>query len=186
MTIILVTIFISLYLLIGILFFGSKLPAYSHLRDTISELGEKRSSFETQVGYGVFLPVALLLILSSSVLYFQGFENDLQKNLSGLLACVGIGYMLATFFPCDPGSPTSGGVRQQIHNIGGFVEYAGGAYFIFQASESVPLLSTIGYIVVVCTIVITISAFWRGLVQRVAEIGLFGTIIYVSILIWTA
>ena len=170
----------SLYLLASIICFGHKLPAYSHVKDTISELGETGSPFEKAVGYGVFLPIGFLLMIISAVLYFQDPQNDLHQNLSGLTACTGMGYAIAVFFPCDQGSPFSGSTRQQIHNLGGFIEYVGGSYFLFQASEAIPFLSTIGYTIIICTIGISITKIARGLIQRGAEVALFGAMIYIS------
>lgn len=178
------TFLTSLYLFVSILYFGHKLSAYRHLKDTISELGERGSVFEKQVGYGVFLPVGLLLIFAGAMLYLTRLESDLLKNLSGLMACVGAGYAIAAIFPCDPGSPASGSsTRQHIHNMGGFIEYAGGAFFLLRASEMIPILSTIGYAVIICTIFISVTTFWRGLIQRIAEVALFGSIIYLSIVL---
>jgi hypothetical protein len=181
----LLTFVTSLYLFISIINFAHQLPPYRHLRDTISELGETGSAFEKQVGYGVFLPVGLILILAGAILYFAAPQNDLLKNLCGLMACVGVGYAVAAFFPCDPGSPVFGTTRQQIHNLGGFIESAGGAFFLFKASETIPVLSKICFTVVVCMIAISITTFWRGLIQRVAEIALFGAIVYLSLLLVT-
>jgi hypothetical protein len=70
--------------------------------------------------------------------------------------------------------------------MGGFVEYAGGTYFIFKASEIISSLSVIGFIVAGCTVFITFTTFWRGLVQCVAETALFGTIIYLCAFLLTA
>lgn len=141
-------------------------------------MGERGSVFEKEVGYGVFLPVALLLIGVSSIHYVMGFQNESQLDLNGLALCVGIGYFVAAVFPCDPGSPLSGSGRQHIHNLGGAIEYIGGAYFLLQS----PFFATqiIGKFVFFAVAAISFSPVGRGLIQRIAETGLFGSMIFLS------
>ena len=122
------TILTSLYLLIGILYFGFKKSSYSHIKDTISELGEFGSKHAKMVNYGLFMPVGLLLFIIA-------FLNTSNSVLMGLSISLGIGYVVSAFFPCDPGSPFTGSGRQQVHNLGGFIEYAGGIIFLMRASE---------------------------------------------------
>lgn len=50
-----VSIVTSLYLLAGIIFFGRKLSNHSHVKNTISELGEVGSAYSKQVSFGLFL-----------------------------------------------------------------------------------------------------------------------------------
>lgn len=171
----------AVYLTVSIIYFGRKLPTYSHVRDTISELGENGSFFEKTVAYKVFLPVGLILIASAVTLYFQDLPTDIRLNLCGLLACVGIGYVIAAFSPCDPGSPLTGSVRQSIHNLGGVIEYIGGAYFLIKTA--LPIFPILGYLIISTSVAMSFSFFvpWRGLIQRVAEAGLFGGIIFLSI-----
>lgn len=154
---------------------------YSHVRDTISELGEKGSPFEKVVAYAVFLVVGFILILSSGALSFQDSLTETQLNLCGLLACVGTGYAIAAFFPCDPGSPLTGSPRQSIHNFGGIIEYIGGAYFLIRTA--LPIFPILGYLIISASVAMSFSfwAPWRGFIQRVAEVGLFGGIIFLSI-----
>ncbi len=171
----------SVYLLGSTLYFGNKAPGYNHVSGTISELGESGSVFEKNISYGVFLPVGLSLLLMSTLLYFQGLHDETQKSLCGLGTCVGVGYVVAAFFPCDPGSPLSGSTRQSIHNLGGIIEYLGGAYFL--TVSSVPLMRTIGFLVLSLAIMMSFSFClrWRGLIQRFAELGLFAGLIVLSL-----
>jgi len=169
------------YLIVSIIYFGRKLPMYSHVRDTISELGEKGSLLERTVAYKVFLLVGFMLILSAGALYFQDLRTDMQLNLCGLLACVGVGYAIAAFYPCDPGSPLTGSTRQSIHNFGGVIEYIGGAYFLIKTA--LPIFPILGYLIISCSVAMSFSSLssWRGFIQRVAEVGLFAGIIFLSI-----
>ncbi len=172
----------SAWLLISLLYFGTKLPAYRHVKNTISEVGEVGSSFQKAVGYGVFLPVGVLLLAMSLTLYFQGLHNNYLLGLCGVSGCVGIGYVVAALFPCDPGSPLTGSTRQQIHNFGGVIEYLGGSYFLI--STSLQFIATVGYCVMSAAVAMSFSfsAAWRGLIQRIAELGLFAAIVFLSII----
>lgn len=156
----------SLLLLAALLHFPRRRPGYSHRRHTISELGEVGSRDGRLVSLGVFLPVGLLL--GAAALLTRGAN----PAASLLAACVGVGYGVAAFFPCDPGSPLEGSARQGVHNLGGAVEYVGGTLALwrlgeahggwFQAAAVVVGLATVGLSLPVLFTV-------RGLIQRVAE-----------------
>ena len=175
----LLSILTSLYLLIGVLYFGFKKSSYSHIKDTISELGEYGSKHAKMVNYGLFLPVGVLLFIIA-------FLNTSNSVLMGLSISLGIGYVVAAIFPCDPGSPFTGSGRQQIHNLGGFIEYAGGLIFLMRASEQELSFFNIDYkllgiIVIVCIIITSIPKNpIRGLAQRIAELILFLSLIHLS------
>lgn len=165
-----------LFLVSGIFFFGFIKPSYSHLKHTISELGEVGYAKSRWVSLGFFLPLGLILM----VVVLSSFH---QRVIQGLAVSLAIGYIIAAFFPCDDGSPFSGTWRQQIHNLGGFVEYAGGTICLFLASEEgfqfyILEYKTVGIIVLVCTIIISIPGIAiRGLVQRIAEFLLFASLV---------
>ena len=168
-----------IYLLIGIIYFGAKKTAYSHIKDTISELGEYGSKYGKRVNYGLFLPVGLLLFIIAL------FNTD-NTIVLGLSICLGIGYVVAAFFPCDPGSPMTGTARQQIHNLGGFIEYAGGLVFLMRASDQGLRFFSVDYKiaaygVIACIILTSLpNNPVRGLAQRVAELILFGSLLQLS------
>ncbi|MFD2937686.1 DUF998 domain-containing protein [Spirosoma flavum] len=160
-------LFSALLLLTGISYFGWRKPAYSHWHDTISELGEVGSPRSRAVSYGLFLPVGLLLGLVATL-------AD-TTALAGLAGCVGTGYVMAAFFPCDVGSPVSGSVRQQIHNVGGAVEYLGSAYWLTQLSPQplgidYTLYSIVAGSLIAGSILLSIPGLLlRGLIQRMME-----------------
>lgn len=165
-------------LVAGISYAGRRKPGYSHLQHTISELGETDSPVARLVNYGLFLPVGVLLFgLAASTDY---------TALRGLATCVGVGYVVAASFPCDPGSPLSGSSRQQIHNLGGAVEYIGGAYFLSQLTPEHTFLGQHLFTIaagVVGALAVLLSVPGlpiRGLVQRIAEVVLFGTLTAVA------
>ena len=170
-----IAIAVTAYLIAGIFYFGSKKAGYSHLKHTISELGETGTAREKQVGFGLFLPVGIGLL----VIAFTHWDHEIVRGLS---ACLAVGYLVAAFFPCDKGSPASGSWKQQVHNLGGFIEYAGAIFFLMKASEYGMLVfgidfKIIGFIVLVCVIITSIPGNRvRGLAQRVAEFLLFGCV----------
>lgn len=168
----------TLLLLMGIGYFGWRKPAYSHWHDTISELGEVGSPLSPAVSYGLFLPVGVLLGLIATLAE--------TTTLAGLAGCVGTGYVVAAFFPCDVGSPLSGSGRQQIHNVGGAVEYIGGAYWLTQISPQRMVIDYNLYAIsagslLAGSILLSIPGLpIRGLVQRMMEGILFGSLLLAS------
>ena len=170
---------IIIFLVAGIIYFAYKSPHYTHLKHTISELGEDDAVNSRAANLGLFLPSGLLLILF-------GLLNSGNTNIKGLAICLGAGYLVSALFPCDPGSPLGGSGKQTIHNIGGFIEYAGGIYFL---NKSRHLLLTPGFIepqwiigfLVVCVILTSLPGFkLRGLFQRIVEFILFGQLLWLS------
>jgi len=168
-------LFSLLLLLAGIAYFGWRKPAYSHWQHTISELAEVGSPLSSLVSYGLFLPVGLLLGLAATL-------AD-STSIAGLAGCVGTGYIVAALFPCDVGSPLSGSGRQQIHNLGGAVEYIGSAYWLTQLSPHRMIIDDNLYSIaasslLVGSILVSIPGLpLRGLVQRLMEGILFGSLL---------
>ncbi|MFT3680817.1 MAG: DUF998 domain-containing protein [Ferruginibacter sp.] len=160
----------------GIIYFGIKTKEYNHIKHTISELGETGSSYEKTVSYGLFLPTGILLCIA-------GLLSKHNANTAGLALVLAAGYIIAAFFPCDPGSPSSGSWKQQVHNIGGFIEYAGSIYFIMKMANDDAALwfipyKTIGILLVAGIVLISIpNNPVRGLVQRVMETLLFSCLL---------
>jgi hypothetical protein len=161
------------YLVLAILVFGTRKDAYSHIAHTISELGEIGSRDQKLVAFGVFLPIAVIL---SAAAYFVPSTNQFQISLA---LCIAAGYLVATFFPCDVGSPYSGSLRQGIHNLGGGVEYAGGAISLLKLSETYgDLFQGAAVAVGLGMIAVSFENAIRGLVQRCTETISFGSLFY--------
>lgn len=164
------TLAASLLLLTALLVFPRRRPAYSHVRHTISELGEVGSRDGRAVSLGVFMPVGLLLGTVALL------TREAHPNAALLAACVGVGYAVAAFFPCDPGSPLEGSARQGVHNLGGAVEYVGGTLALWRLGEGAGVGYQVATVVVgLATVGLSLRAFFpvRGLIQRVAEAVLF-------------
>lgn len=142
----------------------------------VTALGETGTVWEKQVAIGLFLPVGIGL----SAITFINQDHEIVRGLS---ACLATGYLVAAFFPCDKGSSTGGSWKQQLYNLGGFIEYAGAIYFLMKASEYDLLIvgidfKIIDFIVIVCVILTSIPGNpVRGLAQRLAELLLFGALI---------
>ncbi len=172
----------TLYLAAAIWAFARRRPGYRHTEHTLSELGEVGAADGRRVSWGVFLPVGLACLAIGWLLGTpNGAEiSDFTAASRALSLCLAAGYLVAAAFPCDPGSPLSGSVRQAIHNLGGAVEYAGGTFALFtlarEAATPEPF-QIAGALVMVGVVGISFVSRWRGLIQRVAEVALFGGLI---------
>ncbi len=137
------------------------------------------------VSLGLFLPTGVLVWLAI-VLAYPFYARDRSTSL-GLyaFASLGLGYVMAAFFPCDPGSPLMGSWQQQVHNVFGFVEYLGTgiALIAFGRSYTKAKAYLLGVALVgsgvgvLVGLVLLSTPSWgsvRGLVQRVTEVILFG------------
>lgn len=110
--------------LLGTLYFGSLRPTYSHVANTISELGETGAPQAHLVAYGFFVPVGLLVWLGLWVTHGHTASRDTGLVLFALSG-LGIGYTLGALFPCDPGAPLFGSWRTLAHNVAGAIDYGG-------------------------------------------------------------
>ena len=114
----------SLMVLVETLYFGSLRPSYSHISNTISELGETGALRGSQVAFVFFLPVGFLVWLALWLVRREATDKYASFSLAAI-SCLGAGYAIAAFFPCDAGAPFFGSWRTQIHNIVGFIDYEG-------------------------------------------------------------
>jgi hypothetical membrane protein len=169
-----ITGFAAIFLVTGCLLLGARKPGYSHLKNTISELGEVGARDQQLVAFGLFLPIGLLLLLVALLVFPS------SRPASALALCIAVGYLGAAAFPCDPGSPASGSWRQSVHNMCGGVEYIGGAFGLFILAEhSGPYFEVAGSVVIAVALAMTLlsTSRLRGLIQRIAEFFLFGSLI---------
>ena len=165
------TVLAAGYLFVTLVVVGGRRPGYRHIRHTISELGELGAPQQRFVAFGIFLPVGALLVFVAYLL------RSMAEAPAALALCLSIGYLVAGLFPCDPGCPSRGTPRQAFHNLGGAIEYVGGAFALWRIGESLgqPFRSA-GLIVGGTALALSTQAFRpvRGLIQRVAELCLFG------------
>lgn len=168
------TLLTTVFFLVSLLFLATRKPGYSHLRHTISELGEVGAPDQRLVAFGVFLPIGVLLLVAA-------FLMRSSEPRSLLALCIGVGYVVAVFFPCDPGSPVTGTTRQSVHNLGGAVEYIGGAFALWKISEHLGQPFQIAAVIVgAAAILLSVPEVGplRGLIQRLAEACLFGGLLW--------
>ncbi len=165
---VILTILATVLLATAILIGAARRPEYSHRRHTISELGERGSVFERGFSLGVFLPVGLMLAIVGVV------TLNTDRPAAALALCIATGYLSAAVWPCDAGSPLGGSWRQGLHNIGGAVEYLGGALALMVIAETHgPVFRFTGITVGAIAILISFPGPVRGALQRAAEILLF-------------
>ena len=96
--------------LFGTLYFASLRPNYSHITNTISELGEAGATNAHEVAFGFFLPVGLLVWLALWLIR-RGASDSYASFALVALSSLGAGYVMAAFFPCDPRAPIFGSWR---------------------------------------------------------------------------
>lgn len=175
--------------LFGTLYFASLRPNYSHVTNTISELGETGALHAHLVAFGFFLPVGLLVWLA---LWLVRREASDQYASFALIAMssLGLGYAMAAFFPCDPGGPYFGSWRTQIHNVLGFIDYAGtgigflavAKYFARRnATFQAVIFLIAGALVLVGLALLAVEPMhhFRGAIQRVTEVMQFMGVFFV-------
>lgn len=165
----LLTLLAGLLLLVADLRLPPRMPAYSRWRDTISELGAVGSPNQALVSMAVFFPIAFLMGIVAFTLRFS-FQPAGILGLS-----LAIGYFAAAIFPCEPGAPLFGSFTNMLHNLGGGLQYVGGALGLLRLAESLGWpFQAAGLVVAAATVAISFPGPWRGAIQRVAEICLFG------------
>jgi hypothetical membrane protein len=169
----------ALMVLLDTIYFASLRPGYSPITNTISELGETGALHARQVAFGFFLPVGLLVWLSLWLVRREAPDQYASLALAAL-SCLGAGYAMSAFFPCDPGAPLFGSWRTQIHNFVGFIDYAGtGIGFLLLSRhfsrrnspfQAVAFLGA-GVLVLLGLTMLSVEAAFpvRGAIQRVAE-----------------
>jgi hypothetical protein len=158
------------YLIVAVLGIAAARPDYSHVRDTISQLGESGARLGRLTSYGVFVPVGMAL----AVVAYLAVPID--RDVALLAAALTAGYLGAGLFRCDPGAPSRGSWRQRVHNAFGRVQYLGGAYALYRlAVQAGPLTPAPALVVVIVSAVTFVPGQWRarGLLQRIAELTLF-------------
>jgi hypothetical protein len=173
-----VTLLAAAYLAFGTVVLARRKRGYDHRRHTISELGETRARDQRFVALGFFLPIGLALLL---VAYWLRVHSSAA---SALALAIAIGYIGAAIFPCDPGSPLTGSAKQSLHNLAGGIEYVGGGFALVTLARDLGQpFQLAGFVVLGAAIALTVlpTASVRGLVQRTAELCLFGGLAWAAL-----
>ena len=181
--------------LIGTVYFGSIRSGYSHISNTISELGETGASQAHLVAFGFFLPVGLTVWLALWLAHRDIPDQDTSLVLLALSG-LGTGYVLAALFPCDPGGPLFGSWCTLVHNAAGLIDYGGTAlgFLLFcrycarhkmrAQAFTFGVAAALGFLALV--LLGLPPAFpVRGAVQRVAELIQFTGVCFVCHLLST-
>jgi hypothetical membrane protein len=169
-------------------YFGRLKPGYSHLRNTISELGEAGSPIGSRVSYFGFVPIGLLLWLFLAVAAKAAPSSAIGPF--GVLAIVGLGYVGGGIFRCDAGAPSTGSLSTILHNLFGAGEYLGAAAaFAMLSADSYwsPLSGITPYgsvVIVACLWGIGFPHRFRGLLQRIAETVIFAGVVLIGFWIY--
>jgi Protein of unknown function (DUF998) len=99
-------------------------PGYSHTAQFMSELGARGAPQEMLIRFAGFLPAGVFMILS-----VIGASMSLPRSALTTIGLVGLamyamGYIVAVFFPCDPGCRLAQpSASQEIHNFFGLIGY---------------------------------------------------------------
>jgi hypothetical protein len=183
----------AVMVLFGTLYFASLRPGYSHISNTISELGETGASPAHLVAFGFFLPVGLMIWLAVWLMHRETLDKDASLVLVAM-SCLGTGYVVSALFSCDPGAPLFGSWRTLVHNAAGLVDCGGTAIgFLLvcrycarrKATTQATVFGVGGGLVLICLAALCVrSAFpLRGAVQRVAELIQFTGVFLVCLLL---
>lgn len=172
--------------------FGRRAPGYSHLRDTISELGAPGMPDAARVAWLAFAPLGLM-VLAYAWLLRQALGADDGSTPTTMLALVGVSYLGAAIFPCDPGAPFGGSARNHVHNLLGGLGYFGGGAALMEFArrfEDIDRLHTLalaskplGGAVLVGLVALGFPSPLRGLFQRAIETILFGWMLAAAVIV---
>ena len=179
----------AVMVLLGTLCFSSLRPGYSQISNTISELGEDGAAHAHVVAFGFFLPVGLAVWLALWLLRRETPARGVSRVLFAL-SCLGTGYVVSAFFPCDPGAPLLGSWRTLAHNVAGFADYGGtaigfllvsGCFARQGATPQAVAFGAGGAFGLVCLGILCLPLAFpgRGAVQRVAELIQFTGVYFV-------
>lgn len=163
---------IAIWLTCGIVAFGRRKPGYSHVRHTISELGERGASDARIVAFRLYLPVGIGLAAIAILSY------DRSSASAALASALAVGYLGSVAFPCDAGSPMQGSFSQGMHNLAGGIQYIGGALALAGLGEKEPIFSIAAVIVGGVAIMLSVpqTSRIRGAAQRVGEAVMFASL----------
>jgi hypothetical protein len=174
--------------------FARRRSGYSHLRQTLSELGEAGAPQARAVAWVAFAPLGLLVILVALLLRGHLPAGGEFTQAMVLLSLLGASYLCAAVFPCDPGAPAWGSWHNQLHNLGGALGYGGSAVGLIElgrALEDVRALAPLAGVTGACGMAVFFGLFLlsfespvRGLVQRLMETLLFGWMLLMGV--WVA
>jgi hypothetical protein len=168
-----VAILVLLYLVFSSAYFGRLRSEYSHIKHTISELAESNSSTEKLVSLGVFLPIGLVMGLIA-------FFSRLNEPALLFSISLAVGYGGAALFPIDKDAPFLGSWKNVLHNLSAGVSYILALAAFEYLSREIGFPYSAGKFLImafIASLYFPVVREIRGLLQRVAEIGIFSALI---------
>jgi len=172
------------WLVAALVLFGKLTPNFDHRSRFISELARVGAPHERLVSYGVFLPIGLGILGLGLRFLMRAARLPALGDAAGLAICIAVGYIVAAFFPYQRADARGQPIAVWIHEIGGGVEYLGGAAALWLAAGKLPAPWSVAalasaLIVFAATIGFQLPRFraWRGALQRLTECVLFGALI---------
>ena len=172
------------------LYGGAALKAdYSHLSQYISELNATGSAWAWQIGFLGFLPLGLLGVVLLVVVAPRARLQGISKIGCWLLIAEPIAYIGSALAPCDLGCPSTGSFSQNAHNIvsAATLPITTLGLALLACNSRLALIQRVGWLVLAASF-ITLYTFalvpdfaqWRGLLQRLAEGALYGSLCVIS------
>ncbi len=169
--------------------------AYSHVSQFISELGAVGAANPTLVSVAGFAPIGGLVL--AFLAFASGVLPRSRRSTAGLLclSAVGAAYLASAVFPCDAGCPRSGSFAQTVHNLFGFLEYAGavaGLLLLGSVLRRTPSFRGLAAVSFLAAALVSVGFGAmltpaldpiRGSSQRIAEVSIFSWIAYCSVLL---
>jgi hypothetical membrane protein len=160
--------------------FGVLWPAYSPVRDYISELGAQGAPYAAAVNAS-FLAAGVLFVTTCLAL-----SRRQSASRTGLLlvSAIGWSYVVAAFARCDAGCPAEGSATQAVHNTVGALGYLLGGIGLLRVAgplaknhqDSAAVLARVAGLTALAGLIAMAAPELgdvRGLVQRVVEFGVF-------------
>ena len=163
---------------------------YNHLTQYVSELNATGTAWAWQIGvfgFGLFGLLCLALLWTTAPV---APVVGISRVGYWLLLAEPVAWIGSALFPCDPGCPVDGSLSQDIHNLLGGITYLVTALALVLLSRSPRMApkAHVGWLVLAGVWMILFAVMvapefapWRGLLQRLAEILLYG---YVCAAAW--
>ncbi|QSQ16994.1 DUF998 domain-containing protein [Myxococcus landrumensis] len=159
--------------------FARRRPGYSHVRDSISELGQTGAPDALRVAWLGFAPAGLAVIGFAALLHARLAQGEETTTGLVLLSLMGVSYVGAAVFPCDEGAPIWGTWKNQMHNLVAGVGYLGAAAGLIELervfedlphlASLAPLTGALGKAMLLGIFALSFPSPVRGLLQRLTE-----------------
>ena len=172
---------------------GSLRGDYSQTSQFISELGARGEPLGSVVSIAGFGVTGLLVFAFLALARPELPAGALATVGVVCFAGVGVAYVVAAVFRCDPGCPSEGSLSQSIHSASGLFEYLGaliGLLFLAAAFWRAPGWRGAALPSVLAALLVGIGFLgmlqpslqsWRGLSQRIADGAIFVWIAWLSL-----